>query len=84
MAANETDAERWTRRTRDAATEATVAGVTPDAIADAVRSGITEGRRIAALRAGTYTPPAEPVQRKPVTAPPGSAIEALLKATGDI
>jgi len=79
MATNETDAERWTRRAKDAATEAFLFGTDPDAIRAAVEAGIREGQRIAALRAGASVP--EPRQAAPVAPAPGSAIAALLAAT---
>jgi hypothetical protein len=78
--ATETDAQRWLRRARAAATEATVAGVGPEELAAEFREGVLEGQRVLALRSGTYTPPA-PAPREPVDVPAGSAIDALLRAT---
>jgi hypothetical protein len=78
--ATDTDAAKWLRRARDAATEATVAGATPEALAAALREGVIEGQRVLALRSGTYTAPT-PAPREPVEVQPGSAIDALLRAT---
>lgn len=79
MATTETDAERWTRRAKNAASEAFLFGADPDEIRAAVEAGIREGQRTAALRAGSYVP--EPRPAGPVVAAPGSAIAALLAAT---
>lgn len=76
-----TDAQRWIRRAGDAATEAILAGVTPDEILAAVEAGIREGGRVRALRnpAPVATTPTPPQRFVPDC---GSAIEQLMRVAG--
>lgn len=90
-----TDSERaqWIERLRDAAIEATCAGVDERDLSDALTTGAAEGRRLLALRAPAPTTDAVPAPRRPspypradaarpaVTAEPGSALAKLLNAT---
>lgn len=84
MALNETEEQRQVRRAGDAATLAIQAGADPDAIRAAVEAGIREGYRIRDLQNGVIPESARTAPRAPLNVPPGSAIEALLKATGGI
>ncbi|BCJ64163.1 hypothetical protein [Polymorphospora rubra] len=81
----ETPQQRWTRRLRDAAIEATLAGVSEAELRAALDDGLAEGRRGLALRRGELpAPPTAARHRAGPVAPPGSAAERLLKATGII
>lgn len=87
MAVGESDRERWVRRLRAAATEATDCGATPDELAAALAEGVDDGqRRIAARdRQPTLDVPAprrtDDAARPRLTPQPGSVISDFLEAT---
>ena len=84
MALNETEEQRQIRRAGDAACLAILAGADPDAIRASIEAGIREGYRVRDLRNGVIPESAKGAPRAPLEVAPGSALEALMKATGGI
>lgn len=86
MAVGESDRERWVRRLRAAATEATDCGATPDELAAALDEGVADGRRRIAARDRQPTldvpaPRSADAARPRFTPQPGSVISDFLEAT---